>query len=427
MGILELCERQRVRLFIRRDPFERFFSCLVFVPRDRYNTRNRERIQEILAEAFDAEASTRRCACPSRCSPASTSSCGPSRATPDYDREIEARIVEATGAPGPTPARGADRGVRRGAGAALSTRYGDAFPVGYRETGSPLGGGRHPPDRAPRATATGSRSPLPPLEAPDRLAALQALPPRRPITISDVLPMFENMGCACSTSGPTRSPRGRAVLDPRLRRRARRRARARPRRARERFQDAFARLAGEVENDGFNRLVLAAGLDWREVAVLRAFARYLRQTGMPFSQGYMERAARATADRGRLLRLFRARFDPGAAAERRRARGRIAARSRRRSTRSRASTTTASCALPRRRSRDAAHQLLPARRRRAEGLPRVQARPARIRTCRCRGRCSRSSSTRRASRACTCAWARSRAAACAGPTAARTSAPRSSA
>jgi glutamate dehydrogenase len=54
-GILGLGERQRVKLFVRRDEFERYLSCLVFVPRDRFNTHNRERIQDIVRDAFGAE------------------------------------------------------------------------------------------------------------------------------------------------------------------------------------------------------------------------------------------------------------------------------------------------------------------------------------------------------------------------------------
>ena len=55
MGILHLQERQRVKVFVRRDTYGRFFSCLVFVPRDRYNTLIRERMQGILLRAFDGE------------------------------------------------------------------------------------------------------------------------------------------------------------------------------------------------------------------------------------------------------------------------------------------------------------------------------------------------------------------------------------
>ncbi|HZY66106.1 MAG TPA: NAD-glutamate dehydrogenase, partial [Rubrobacteraceae bacterium] len=78
------------------------------------------------------------------------------------------------------------------------------------------------------------------------------------------------------------------------------------------FQDAFDRMwHGVVENDGFNRLVLRAGLTWRKITILRAYAKYLRQTGTTFSQDYMEDALAGNAHITRLLaELFLVRFDP---------------------------------------------------------------------------------------------------------------------
>lgn len=82
--------------------------------------------------------------------------------------------------------------------------------------------------------------------------------------------------------------------------------------ARERFQDAFAAVwTGEAENDGFNSLVLRAGLNWREAMVLRAYAKYLRQAGATFSQDYMEDTLRNNVHTTRLLvSLFEARMAP---------------------------------------------------------------------------------------------------------------------
>ncbi|HET7676183.1 MAG TPA: NAD-glutamate dehydrogenase, partial [Gammaproteobacteria bacterium] len=78
------------------------------------------------------------------------------------------------------------------------------------------------------------------------------------------------------------------------------------------FQDAFAQIwSGNVENDGFNKLVLAAGLTWRETALLRAYCKYLLQTGAPFSQAYMEQALANNADIAKcMIELFEIRFDP---------------------------------------------------------------------------------------------------------------------
>ncbi len=78
------------------------------------------------------------------------------------------------------------------------------------------------------------------------------------------------------------------------------------------FEEAFLAIVdGRAEDDGFNRLVLGAGLAWREVALVRAYGRYLRQTGTPFSQAYMEDTLSAHAQLARrLVELFVARLDP---------------------------------------------------------------------------------------------------------------------
>ena len=83
------------------------------------------------------------------------------------------------------------------------------------------------------------------------------------------------------------------------------------------FEEAFARIwRGDAENDGFNRLVLAAGLSWKQVAMLRAYCKYLLQTGVPFSQSYMEATLTRYPLLARLLvELFEARFDPATGKE----------------------------------------------------------------------------------------------------------------
>ncbi|HEY0520369.1 MAG TPA: NAD-glutamate dehydrogenase domain-containing protein, partial [Ilumatobacteraceae bacterium] len=73
----------------------------------------------------------------------------------------------------------------------------------------------------------------------------------------------------------------------------------------------LAEFRGLVELDGLNRLVLLAGLTARQVEVLRAYSRYLRQIGFPFSQQYIEATVARHAPISRLLAsLFVARFDP---------------------------------------------------------------------------------------------------------------------
>src|SRR3546814_4988479 len=78
------------------------------------------------------------------------------------------------------------------------------------------------------------------------------------------------------------------------------------------FEDAFLQVRrGNAENDGFNRLVLGAGLTWRQVAMLRGYCKFLLQVGVPFSQSYVEETFSRYPLLARLLvELFEARFDP---------------------------------------------------------------------------------------------------------------------
>ncbi|RZA11413.1 MAG: NAD-glutamate dehydrogenase, partial [Lysobacteraceae bacterium] len=137
------------------------------------------------------------------------------------------------------------------------------------------------------------------------------------IPLSDALPMMENMGLRVISEHPYKvdaangvafiqdfeveSLQGELDIDA----------------IDENFEQAFARLwRGEAENDGFNRLVLAAGLSWRQVAMLRAYCKYLLQVGVAFSQSYMEATLARYPLLARLLvELFEARFDPNTGSE----------------------------------------------------------------------------------------------------------------
>ena len=111
------------------------------------------------------------------------------------------------------------------------------------------------------------------------------------------------------------------------------------------FQDAFLGVwRGELEDDRLNGLVLAGALTGRQITIIRAIAKYLRQAGIAFSDAYMERTLLAHPKIATLLvRLFVARFDPDRADPRDGA-SRPRPTSKRRSTRSGASTRTGSCA-----------------------------------------------------------------------------------
>src|SRR5215217_527912 len=323
MGILHLQERQRVRLFVRRDTYGRFFSCLVFVPRDRYNTDIRQHMQDILQTAFNgtsvefnvrlSESVLARLHFIIYTAPDDVL---------DYDAgEIETLLVEATRSWTDTlydaliEQCGEERGIE------LFHKYREAFPPGYRD------------DHLARTAATDivriedlsseddlGMSLYHPLEAPENFLRFRLYRPGEPISLSEVLPLLEDMGVRVADQRPYEiEPVGSTpayVHDFGLIHEAE--GELHTEQVKEIFQDAFARAwRGEVENDGFNRLVLRARLTWREISVLRAVARYLRQAGTTFSDHYVERALVAHPEVTRLLvELFRARFDPHGSGDR---------------------------------------------------------------------------------------------------------------
>ncbi len=330
LGILALQERQRVRLFARRDRFGRYWSCLVFVPLDRYTQAVRSRITDILMSAFSGTAFEYHAQVGESVLARlhfvvhTDATAAGADTLPPADLElVEERLAEAARAWADdlTEAALEHHGEERGV--PLLARYAQAFPPAYRAD-FPARAAVADIDRIESlgAGADLALSLTNPLEAADGLLRFKLFQAGRPVPLSDVLPALENMGVRVIDQRPyeVRPREGTTVWIhdfglappeagdvPRI-----------PERdleadgRRENFSDAFAAVwRGEAENDRFNRLVLGAGLTWREVAVLRAYARYQRQAGSTFSQSYLANALVANPHVARLLvELFHARFDP---------------------------------------------------------------------------------------------------------------------
>jgi glutamate dehydrogenase len=326
-GIVNLYERAQVRLFVRRDIFRRFYSCLVFVPRDRYNTQARERIERLACEAFGgveiesqvhlSESLLARLHMLVRTSPDSEASVDAA--------ELE-RQITVTVRTWQDQLKDALLDAHEEADALrLFRAWGAAFPASYQDD--------TPFDAAVgdiaglEALLSGSRilrmSLYRAADQPGHKVQFKLFRRERPIPISDVLPTIENLGLKLISERPyeIETPSGNLwIQDFEL---------EHPRGVRidldsdgPRFKSTFANVwLGNTDNDGFNRLVLAADLSWREAMVLRTYARWFGQLGMPLSQAYMEEAlASNAAAAGRLFKLFVARFDPALGrAERRRA------------------------------------------------------------------------------------------------------------
>src|SRR5919107_1264766 len=317
MGILHLQERQRVRFFVRRDTYGRFFSCLVFVPRDRYNTLIRERMQDILLKAFDgvnveynvrlSESVLARVHFIIYTKPGET---------PEYDEEeIERRIVETTRSwtdnlyDALIEQYGEERGTE------LFRKYRDAFSPGYRAGFLP----RTAVSDVQQMETLKSDDDLGmslyhPIEEPEDFLGFKLFRLGDQVSLSGILPLLEDMGVEVVDERPHEiKPEGSTpiwIYDFGLVHGAN--GELQTSEVREIFQNAFARAwRGAVENDGFNRLVLGARLTWREISVLRAYCKYLRQTGSTFSQDYMEDALVSNPHIATLIvDLFEARLDP---------------------------------------------------------------------------------------------------------------------
>ncbi|WP_262061143.1 NAD-glutamate dehydrogenase [Streptomyces sp. STR69] len=324
-SVLYLQERRRLRLYLRQDEYGRYYSALVYLPRDRYTTGVRLRIIDILKEeldgtsvdftAWNTESILSRLHFVVRV-PQGTEL--PELSDADKDR-IEARLVEAarSWADGFGEALNAECGEERAA--ELVRRYGNAFPEGYKA------------DHNPRA-AVADLVHLEQLTEEQAFALslyepVGAAPDERrfkiyrkgaSVSLSAVLPVLSRLGVEVVDERPYElrcSDRTTAwIYDFGLRMPKSQNGNGDSlgENGRERFQEAFAATwTGQAENDGFNALVLSAGIDWRQAMVLRAYAKYLRQAGSTFSQDYMEDTLRNNVHTTRLLvSLFEARMSP---------------------------------------------------------------------------------------------------------------------
>jgi len=323
MGILHLGERQRFRLFVRRDPFERFLSCLIYAPRENYSTELREKWQAILVKAFNGSSSDFNLQL-------SESVLAQIQITvrtrpgyiPEFDvRELESRLIASARRWDDDLKTALIEAVGEARGNELLRRFGNAFPASYR---AEFAARAAVPDIELLAGLSDA-APIAmtlyrPLEATPGMLRFKLLRRGEPLTLSGSLPMLERMGLKVLDEHPHRvMPRGSppiwlhdfgllsSIADTEVEIDALRPV----------FEEAFgAILRGEVENDDFNRLVILARLPASEIVVLRAYAKVMRQIGFALSQSFIEGTLATHASIARsLVELFKSRFDPARAAD----------------------------------------------------------------------------------------------------------------
>ena len=314
MGILAIQDRRRVRVFVRQDRFERFVSALVYVPRDRYNTALRLRVDEVLRSAFNAIGSdyTARVTESVLARLHVVLRTVPGR-IPEFDvAAIEAEIAAATRTWSDDLREHlvAEHGDVHGT--ALARRWTEAFPIAYHDANSPQTAVR---DVACLEQMVESGDTVLRLDPPSNGDPLVfSIFGNRQLALSDIMPALTNMGVRVLDEHPyqLQLPDGRHVSIERFGLRSSLDGTAELAEVADEFEGAFgAVIRGDAENDAFNALVLAAGLTWREIVMLRAYARYLRQVGTHFSQDYIaDTLASHPAITRSLVGLFTLRFDP---------------------------------------------------------------------------------------------------------------------
>ncbi|EKD77620.1 MAG: hypothetical protein ACD_42C00266G0001, partial [uncultured bacterium] len=293
MGVLNLQDRQKLSLLVREDAYGRYVSCLVYVPRDNFNSQLIKKIQDVLMKTFhglEANYTTyfytpvlTRIHYVIRLQ---------SKKKVHYDHDaVEAELTEV--------AKSWQDGFKEAAldhfgeerGNHIVTRYKEAFSAGYREaftSTQAIADVEHIEALTP--TETLGMSLYRPLGLSQQAVKFKLFRFDATVTLSDALPILENMGLRVIDEQAYQMTfkEGRVLWINDFSMKLVRRESFEIDHIGAIFQEAFYKIwLKEAESDLFNALVVAAQLNWREVALLRAYRKYLRQIGFTYTPQYI--------------------------------------------------------------------------------------------------------------------------------------------
>lgn len=315
LGIIQLKERKRVRLLVRRDAFYRYFSCLVYVPREIFNTNLAHAMQDILMQSFKgfecsyttyfSDSVLARIHFLIRVNP---------KTIIDYDvDQIEKKLIAVARSWSDELKAELIERYGEADGLRFYANYQKAFPPGYIDFYTP----KDALNDIEKIEALSKDHPLGMLftrNKRDNTLGLKLFHAEQTIALSDVLPILENMGLRMIGERPheLKFKEGNSVWVNDFDMMYTANQDLHIKNIKDIFLNAFSRIwFNQAENDGFNRLVLEANLTWQETSMLRAYTKYLRQTGFTFSQNYIEQALINNAEITKaLVQLFVLRFDP---------------------------------------------------------------------------------------------------------------------
>ncbi|GAA77778.1 NAD-glutamate dehydrogenase [Pseudoalteromonas fuliginea] len=295
MGVLQVQERDMCRLFVRKDAYGRFFSCMVYVPRERYNTALRRETQDILGNAFNSDNKVEFTTYFSESTLARTHYTV--RVTDnniEYNvKDIENNLIEAARTWEDKLQSALLESAGEARGNDLNRKYCNAFARSYKDEVLPSAAVVDI-EKLELLTDENKLEMLfyrPQEEANSNIVRLSLFHKDEPIHLSDVMPMLENFGLRVVGETPysvkTSDGRINWIMDFSMLIDSK--GMADFDKISARFRAALTNVWGNrLENDGFNRLVLMGGLAGREASILRAYAKYMRQIGVTFSQTYIE-------------------------------------------------------------------------------------------------------------------------------------------
>jgi glutamate dehydrogenase len=318
MGTLFIQERRQTRLFMRKDTSGRFVSCLVYVPRDIFNTNLRIKIQDILMHhlngldvdfnTYISESVLARTHITIKVDPDVCSELDVEKVeqkiidvSQSWEDDLEISLFETYGE------EHANRYINK---------YRTAFSSSYREDFSPRRAAididhiESVSNQRQRLSMSFYRS----LDEDDQVVHFKLFHADLPVPLSDVMPIFENMGFRVIGERPYEAVdrdghtvwlhdfmlTTKALLSIDIEK------------IREPFEDLFVKVwLGEAENDNFNRMVIASYMNWREIAILRSYSRYMRQIRISNSQEFISNTIVSNVEISQILiQLFESRFNP---------------------------------------------------------------------------------------------------------------------
>lgn len=317
LSIFNLRERRKTRVFIRQNQLSKLYSVLVYLPKDTFNTDLQLKLKKLLTEVLDAEFVDFNIYF------SEATLCRmqfilhfDQDTAPAYDQAaIEQQVIEATS----SWDDGLHAAISKEQGEAtanqLTRLYRHSFSAAYYENFTP----QHAVKDIQFLEALSEEQPLGMnlyrrMDAADQVG-LKLFHKDQPLYLSDVLPVLENMGLKVLGEHPykiNRDENNHWIHDFSLELALNKLDTVDLKAVKDNFQTAFLQTwLGKSESDAFNKLILAAQLDWRQVAMLRGYAHYMKQIGTSYSQEFIAASlVNQAAITRQLVELFELRFNP---------------------------------------------------------------------------------------------------------------------